>query len=121
MNKNRIDWDWYGTWVIDLLCCNTGNLTVDAWVIYDIWEKAYLAANPQLEEAREDSYMNGETFGEGTTLDLIENHYHQSFEPIYESFVWKIFLILHRPMQFIHSLVRDICSLLRRGRLRHQL
>jgi hypothetical protein len=105
---DRIDWEWYGTWVIDWLCCDRK----EDWKAYYIWEKMYLAANPELVEAREESYIRGDGFGEGTTIDLIENHYNQSLLPMHESFVWKIFLILHRPMQCIYSLFWKIRSLL---------
>jgi hypothetical protein len=112
---NRIDWDWYGTWVIDWLCCT------DPWESYDIWERAYLAVNPELLETREESYINGEGDGLGTTLDLIENHYHQSLIPLEKSFVYVIFRSIHWPLKSIHSLIWDYHSLFRSGKLRHQI
>lgn len=100
----RINWDWYGVWIVDWLTCD------DAWEAYDIWEKSYREANPDLDEARENSYMNDESDGPGTTMDLIENHYHQSLIVLEESFAYKLFTLLW-----------DISSLIRRGKRRHQM
>lgn len=112
---NRIEWDWYGTWVIDWL------LEDCPWGRYDIWEKAYLSIHPEIEDMREQSYINHEGDGAGTTLDLIENHYHQSLIPLKESFVYAIFLILNGPIRLIRFLIEDCKSLVRRGKRRHQL
>lgn len=70
---------------------------------------------------REQSYINDEGDKPGTTLDLIENHYHQSLIPLKESFVYTIFLILNRPIALIRFLIGDCKSLVRRGKPRHQI
>lgn len=111
----KIEWDWYGTWIVDWLTSN------DGWEVYDIWEKAYLKANPGLEEARENSYIDNEGDGVGTTLDLLENHYHQSLIVIEESFVYKIAVFLQYPIRLISALLWNLSSLIRRGKLRHQI
>jgi hypothetical protein len=87
--------------------------------MYAIWEKAYLAANPEIADMRENCYTNDEGDESGTILDLIENHYHQSLIPIEESFVYAIFLVLQLPIGLIRSLIWDCSSLIRRGKLRH--
>lgn len=53
-----IEWNWYGTWVLDYLC------TEDPWLAFDFWMKAYLEAHPDLDDA----YQHGEI----NTVDLIE-------------------------------------------------
>ncbi|TAG93117.1 MAG: hypothetical protein EAZ18_13030 [Oscillatoriales cyanobacterium] len=111
----KIKWDWYGFWIVDWLNSD------DAWDAYDIWRKAYLAANPEIEEARENSYMDDQTDGPGTELDLIENHYNQSLIAVQESFVYKAFIFLRYPIRLISTLLWNLSSLIRRGKLRHQI
>lgn len=68
----QIEWNWYGKWVVEYFSCDC------PWEAYDIWEDAYLAANPELQEIRESSIADNDCDAPGTTLDLITNHYHES-------------------------------------------
>jgi hypothetical protein len=97
--RQQIDWDWYGTWVIDYLTYDRDSLSDEAWGAYDIWRTAYINANPDLEEASD--------------LELIENHYCQSMKPILDSFVMKIWLFLHwLPPNVVRPLIFAIQQIL---------
>ena len=98
---NRIEWDWYGTWVIDWLMADAGD-------DYIIWKRAYLNKHPELEEARENSYWDDDREGEGTDMDLIMNHYHESLKPLYNSFPMFVHKLLHLQCQTISLLIWKI-------------
>lgn len=87
----QIEWDWYGMWVIDWLTYNRDDLPNEAWGAFDIWKEAYLKANPEL---------SGES-----DLDLIENHYCGAMEPFFKSWVFAVWIFLHRPIEMIYSLI----------------
>ena len=98
----RIEWNWYGTWLVDYFCCNC---PYDA---YDIWESAYLQEHTYLLDARE-TLTNEDLCDEpGTTLDLLTNHYHQSMQPIWDSWVFIIWQVLHWPLSTIHGFIWTI-------------
>jgi hypothetical protein len=46
--RRQPNWDWYGTWIVDWLCCQ------DGWESFDIWRTAYLEANPDIEDEYEE-------------------------------------------------------------------
>lgn len=86
----KIEWDWYGTWIVDWLTC----AREEPWESYDIWEKAYLKANPELEDL--------------SWLDLIHDHYSPAMEPVFNSLIMKIWLLLSWPSNTIRSFVWNI-------------
>jgi len=89
-----INWDWYGTWLLDYFCAG------DIEEAYDIWETAYLAANPDLAESRENLNATDDYDAPGTTLNLLENHYHESMMPIRRSplFAWIYWIYMIRKL-----------------------
>jgi hypothetical protein len=106
----KIKWDWYGTWVLDWLLYEKDDLSDAAWGAYEIWEKAYLAANPELAKAREQSYYElhcgkGECDAPGTSFDLIENHYGPAMNTVFDSWVFKIWQLLQWPTSKIRQAI----------------
>jgi hypothetical protein len=95
----QIEWNWWGVWLVDYCCAN------DAYEAYDIWEKAYLEANPQLSDAREFLTTEDACDASGTTLDLIANHYHQSMRPFWNSWLYDVWQLLHLPARTIDSII----------------
>lgn len=87
--KSPTKWNWYGTWVLDWLTCDRGNYSDDAWSAFGIWKKAYIEAYPELSDASD--------------LELIEGHYCPAMEPVFNSFVFAIYLALHWPTNAIRS------------------
>lgn len=92
----RIEWDWYGTWLLDWLTCDRddADFASSAWLSFDIWAKAYRKANPELLEVSD--------------LELIEEHYTEALQPVFDSWVFSIWLFLQWPMSCIHELVGRI-------------
>jgi hypothetical protein len=101
MNQ-QIKWNWWGTWLIDYCSAD------DAYEAYDIWEKAYLEANPQLSDAREALTVEDNCDAPGTTLDLLTNHYHQSMRPFWNSWMYDIWWLLHLPVRTIDHIIWTI-------------
>lgn len=91
---SKVEWKWYGTWIVDWLTCDQGNLSSTAWASYDIWKKAYIEARPELSEA--------------TDLELIENHYSSAIEPVFNSWVFGIYLALQWPINTVRSTIWTI-------------
>lgn len=102
MKREQIEWDWWGTWLIDYCCAQ------DAYDAYDIWEKAYLAAHPHLMDARETLTADDACDAPGTTLDLVTNHYHQSLQPFWDSWLYLIWGMLHWPLNTIRQFLWTI-------------
>ncbi|MEG4294555.1 hypothetical protein Q5692_37835 [Microcoleus sp. C2C3] len=102
MKRERINWNWWGMWLIDYCCAQ------DAYDSYDIWEDAYLEANPHLMDARESLTADDACDAPGTTLDLIENHYHQSMQPFWDSWLYLVLQILHWPTNTIQEIIWTI-------------
>ena len=90
----RIEWDWYGCWLVDWLTCDRNNFSASAWEAFDIWKEAYLKANPHLQDA--------------TDLELIEDHYCGAMEPVFRSWVFALYLALHWPLNTAISLIWTI-------------
>jgi hypothetical protein len=93
MKKQQIEWNWWGTWVIDWLTCDRDDFSASAWLAFDIWKEAYLKANPDLR---------------ANDLDLIEEHYCEAMKPVFDSWVFALYLALHWPSKVVHSLVWTI-------------
>ena len=90
--KNPYDWDWWGFWVVDwLTCARDADFASSSWLSFDIWAKAYREANPD--------------FSEISDLELIEEHYTKVMQPVFNSWVFSIWLFLQWPMSCIHELV----------------
>jgi hypothetical protein len=89
MSKQRIEWKWWGTWLIDYCCAQ------DAYEAYGIWEEAYLLAHPHLMDARDALTASDACDAPGTTLDLVMNHYHQSLQPFWDSWLYLVWGFLH--------------------------
>ena len=92
MNQ-QIKWNWWGTWVIDWLTHDQGDFSLSAWGAFDIWKKAYLKANPDLQ---------------ATDLELIEDHYIGAIEPVFRSWMFAVYLALHWPLNAVHSFIWTI-------------
>ncbi len=90
----QIKWEWHGIWIVDWLTCDRNDLTDNVWKSFDIWKEAYLKAHPHLESLSD--------------LELIENHYCQAMKPIFDSWIFKFWLILHWPMSKIHSAIWNL-------------
>lgn len=84
--KERIEWNWWGTWVIDWLTCDP--LSDNNWTDFGIWAKAYREANPE--------------FSEVSDLELIELHYEEAMKPVLQSWIFFIWQFLSFPMYCIH-------------------
>ena len=94
MKREQIQWSWYGIWILDWLTCDREDFSSSAWQAFDIWKKAYLNARPE--------------FSEATDLELIENHYCPAMEPVFNSWVFAVYLLLHWPLNTLHSLIWTI-------------
>jgi hypothetical protein len=93
--REFFNWDWYGCWIVDWLTCDDRNdFSASAWLAFDIWKKAYLKVNPDLQSA--------------TDLELIEEHYCGAMEPVFHSWVFAVYLALHWPSKVVHSLIWTI-------------
>ncbi len=85
----KIEWDWYGTWVWDYLNLDTDSLYTEAWESFHIWKKAYIQANPDLSELGD--------------LDLIGEHYNEAMEPLFNSWLFKAWRLFYLPSQLFRS------------------
>lgn len=87
----KVNWDWYGTWVWDYLNLDRDDISTEAWESYDIWKRAYIEANPELSDLDD--------------LELIQGHYSQATEPIFRSWIFKAWQLFYWPSMIIRQLV----------------
>ena len=87
--SKQIEWDWYGCWVIDWLTHDP--LSSNDWGEFAIWAKAYRKANPELSELSD--------------RELIEKHYCDAMQPLFNSWIFFVWQVLNGPMYYIHWLM----------------
>jgi hypothetical protein len=86
---------WWGMWVIDWFTCDRDeNFASSAWLSFDLWAKAYRKINPELEKHSD--------------LDLIENHYTEAMDIVFDSWVFSIWQLLQLPTTLVHQLIWQI-------------
>lgn len=92
----KIESNWYGMWVWDFLNLKRSDIADEAWAAFDIWKKAYIQANPELSELND--------------LELIEDHYCEATSCLFDSWLFKAWLLFYLPSRLICTLTWEIRS-----------
>ncbi|MCC3405188.1 MAG: hypothetical protein JGK17_06250 [Microcoleus sp. PH2017_10_PVI_O_A] len=83
--------NWYGMWFWDYLNHDRDIISSDAWEAFDIWKKAYTQEHPDLAGVSD--------------LDLVENHYEDAMEPVFDSWLFKAWRLFYLPSMTLRAIV----------------